>query len=154
MLGTHEKAVAPPAAGSPAYGIGVTVTGGVSTRATPTRQPIRALDAGDVPFRRQPETDSRVCGVGLLRQGAKYCPVGQTGVGKTGLACGLLLKALEIASLWNHDRHQFGTLIGIARNTRMYDFRGRTWLGEQRNGMAFCIPQDAPVGTRADSENW
>src|ERR1700756_5273124 len=44
--------------------------------AHPARQSTRALDAGDVslrpPTRREPQTDSRVCGVGVHRQGGKY----------------------------------------------------------------------------------
>ena len=67
--------------------------------AHPARQSTRALVAGDVSLRpptgREPQTDSRVCGVGVHRQGGKYRLGWETGRGKTGLACGLLLKALE-----------------------------------------------------------
>ena len=50
--------------------------GGRAGVAHPARQSARALDAGDVPLRppagREPQTDSRVCGVGVHRQGGKH----------------------------------------------------------------------------------
>ena len=68
--------------------------------AHPARESARALVAGDVSLRppagREPQTDSRVRRTGVHRQGARIsCWSGETGVGKTGLACGLLLKALQ-----------------------------------------------------------
>ena len=74
--------------------------GGRAGVAHPARQSARALVAGDVSLRppagREPQTDSRVCGAGVHRQGGKYrAGRGKPAVGKTGLACGLLLKALE-----------------------------------------------------------
>jgi DNA replication protein DnaC len=66
--------------------------------AHPAGQSARALDAGDVSFRpptgRQPQTDSRVCRTGVHRQAENIVLHGDTGRGKTGLASGLLLKAL------------------------------------------------------------
>src|ERR1035441_9814106 len=52
--------------------------GGRAGVAYPARQSARALVAGDVPLRpptgREPQTDSRVCGAGVHRQGGKYRP--------------------------------------------------------------------------------
>src|SRR5471030_3079460 len=67
--------------------------------AHPARQSARALVAGDVslcpPAGREPQTDSWVCGVGVYRQGGKYRAGRGNRQGKSGLGCGLLLKALE-----------------------------------------------------------
>src|ERR1022692_2491084 len=52
--------------------------GGRPGVAYPARQSARALVAGDVslrpPTRREPQTDSWVCGAGVHRQGGKYRP--------------------------------------------------------------------------------
>src|SRR5471032_850357 len=52
--------------------------GGRAGVAYPARQSARALVAGDVSLcpstGREPQTDSRVCGVGVHRQGGKYRP--------------------------------------------------------------------------------
>ena len=67
--------------------------------AHPPRQSARALVAGNVPLRppagRQPQADPRLRRTRLHRQGGEHRLHRPTGVGKTGLACGLLLKALE-----------------------------------------------------------
>ena len=68
--------------------------------AYPARQPTRALDAGNLPLRsptrRQPQTDPRPLrnwSSSPRRKTSSWS--GKPVVGKTGLACGLLLKALE-----------------------------------------------------------
>src|ERR1035438_5322983 len=71
--------------------------------AHPARQSTRALVAGDVSLRpptgREPQTDSRVCGVGVHRQGGKYrlgCGnrKGQNRIGLRSAAQGFLASAL------------------------------------------------------------
>jgi DNA replication protein DnaC len=67
--------------------------------AHPARQSARALVAGDVPLRPPPGLNRKqIRGFAELEFIAKaenIVLVGETGRGKTGLACGLLLKALE-----------------------------------------------------------
>ena len=74
--------------------------------AHPQSQSAGTLVAGNVslgaPARRQPQTDPRLRRTRLRRQARESGVGGPTGVGKTGLACGLLLKALQ-----NGHRCQF-----------------------------------------------
>jgi IstB-like ATP binding protein len=67
--------------------------------AHPARQSARTLDPGDVSFRpparREPQTDSRVWGVGVHCQGGEHCPGRKNGCRQDGTSVGLLLKALE-----------------------------------------------------------
>jgi DNA replication protein DnaC len=75
--------------------------------AHPARQPARALVAGNLPLRpptgRQPQTSGTDPQPGIrafaelefIAKAENIVLVGKTGVGKTGLSCGLLLKALE-----------------------------------------------------------
>ena len=63
------------------------------------RQPARALDAGDVslqtPARRQPQQIRAFAELEFVAKAENIVFIGPTGVGKTGLASGLLLKALQ-----------------------------------------------------------
>jgi DNA replication protein DnaC len=67
--------------------------------AYPARQSARALVAGDVSFARQPGVNcKRIHGfaeLDFIAKAENIVLVGPTGVGKTGLSCGLVLKALQ-----------------------------------------------------------